>query len=260
MIETYLSLLPAAAGLSCGLMLVFWLVSVKTRNAGWVDVGWSITLVLLAGLFAWRFGGQRAWIAFGMVSVWGVRLAVHVATRLLGDKSEDPRYQKIRADWGKTAGVRFFFFYQLQAVVNIVLAWPFYLAASNSDRGFGAWEYAGLFLWAVGVFGEKTADRQLAVFKKNPSSRGKVCRDGLWAHSRHPNYFFEWIVWIGYFVFACGSPYGWTSAIAPALMLYFVLFVSGIPPAEAQSLRSKGDAYRAYQAEVPAFFPKLRKS
>ena len=89
-----------------------------------------------------------------------------------------------------------------------------------------------------------------------PGNRGKVCQEGLWRWSRHPNYFFEWIVWVGYTVFACGSDWGWTGWLSPALMLHFLLNVTGIPMTEALSVKSKGDAYRLYQQTTSAFFPR----
>ncbi|HEX3730690.1 MAG TPA: DUF1295 domain-containing protein [Opitutaceae bacterium] len=105
------------------------------------------------------------------------------------------------------------------------------------------------------LFGEGLADSQLSAFKADPAHRGQVCRAGLWRFSRHPNYFFEWTVWVGYFVLACGSPGGWIGVISPAAMLWLLLRVTGIPMAEQQSLRSKGEAYRQYQRTTSAFVP-----
>jgi len=90
---------------------------------------------------------------------------------------------------------------------------------------------------------------------RRAQNRGRVCDVGMWAWSRHPNYFCEWCIWVGFFVFACGSPWGWTSVFAPAVILHLLLNVTGVPLAEASSLRSKGDAYRDYQRRTAAFFP-----
>ena len=78
---------------------------------------------------------------------------------------------------------------------------------------------------------------------------------GLWSWSRHPNYFFQTLTWVAYALIALPAPYGWVASFAPALILYFVLFVTGVPPAEESSLRSRGDAYRAYQARTSVFVP-----
>src|SRR5208282_6572063 len=99
------------------------------------------------------------------------------------------------------------------------------------------------------------ADRQLQRFKADPANRGALCQHGLWRYSRHPNYFFEWLVWVAYFVFACASPWGWLAAVSPACILALLLRVTGIPMTEEQSLRSKGEAYRRYQARTSAFVP-----
>jgi steroid 5-alpha reductase family enzyme len=85
--------------------------------------------------------------------------------------------------------------------------------------------------------------------------RGRACRVGLWRYSRHPNYFFEWLIWIAFFVFALGSPYGWITVYCPLLMLYFLLRVTGIPATEEQALKSRGEAYRECQRTTSVFVP-----
>ena len=80
-------------------------------------------------------------------------------------------------------------------------------------------------------------------------------RDGLWRYSRHPNYFFQWLTWVAYALLALSAPYGWLGLSAPIAMLLLILFVTGIPPAEEQALRSRGEDYRRYQRETSAFVP-----
>jgi len=107
----------------------------------------------------------------------------------------------------------------------------------------------------VAVLGEGIADAQLRRFKADPANRGLVCRVGLWGWSRHPNYFFDWLIWCAFVLLALGSPWGWVTVVSPALMLYFLLRVTGIPATEAHALRSRGAAYVQYQREVSAFVP-----
>ena len=107
----------------------------------------------------------------------------------------------------------------------------------------------------MALAGESAADRQLEAFRRDPANRGKTCRVGLWRVSRHPNYFFEWLVWVAYFVFALASPWGWVTIYCPALMLFFLFRVTGIPATEAQALKSRGEDYRQYQRTTSAFFP-----
>jgi steroid 5-alpha reductase family enzyme len=120
-------------------------------------------------------------------------------------------------------------------------------------------ELIGILVFMIAISGEALADRQLARFKANPANRGKVCEVGLWHLSRHPNYFFEWLIWVAYFALACASPYGWISIYCPALMLFFLLRVTGIPMTERLSLESKGAAFADYQRRTSAFVPWLPK-
>jgi steroid 5-alpha reductase family enzyme len=105
------------------------------------------------------------------------------------------------------------------------------------------------------MLGESVADAQLNRFRANPANKGKTCRVGLWNFSRHPNYFCEWLVWVGYFVYALGSPGGWMAVYAPALMYLFLTRVTGIKATEEHALRSRGEDYRQYQRTTNAFFP-----
>ena len=116
-------------------------------------------------------------------------------------------------------------------------------------------DQAALALFVLSLLGETLADAQLAAFKRNPANKGKVCDRGLWSVSRHPNYFFVWLTWVSFALFALPATWGWLGLIAPAAILYLLLFVTGIPLTEEQSIRSRGDAYRAYQRRVSAFVP-----
>jgi steroid 5-alpha reductase family enzyme len=104
------------------------------------------------------------------------------------------------------------------------------------------------------------ADHQLNAFKRRHAGERRVCNVGLWRYSRHPNYFFEWLIWVAYFLFACASPLGWIAVISPAIILYLLLRVTGIPLTEEQSIRSRGEAYRAYQRTTSAFVPWFPRS
>lgn len=239
-------------------MMMLWRRQTVSRNAGNVDLGWVICIVLTAGIYNFMGAGPtfRKMILFGMVTAWGFRLAKLLFIRLASNAAEDPRYQSLRSLW-KGSQVKFFLFYQLQALTVIVLSLPFWFVSRNTAEGIGFCEIGGALIWLAGFYGETLADFQLAQFKAVKTNQGKPCDQGLWRYSRHPNYFFEWVVWIGYAVYASGSPHGIWAWVSPALMLYFLLFVSGIPPAEAQALRSKGEAYRAYQRKTSVFFPRI---
>ena len=168
---------------------------------------------------------------------------------------EDGRYQQLRHEWAARFAPKMFGFFQLQAASVVLLGVPFLLPVLDARVGWSPLEVAGIVLWCVAVGGESLADAQLAAFRRDPANRGRVCDAGLWRYSRHPNYFFEWLVWVAYFLFALSAPAGWLAIIGPAAILFLLLRVTGIPLTEEQSLRSKGDAYRRYQARTSAFVP-----
>lgn len=237
-------------------MSVLWLRQRMTGNAGIVDVGWALTIATLGICFAALGTGwaERRLLAGIMAGLWGFRLAWYIHARSHG-KPEDGRYSELRGRWAPHAQAKLFQFFQLQAVVATLFAGPFLLAAANPAERFHPLELCGGLLWLAGLLGESVADAQLGRFKRNPANRGLVCTSGLWSWSRHPNYFFEWLVWCGIALFACMSPLGWLSLLSPTSILYFLLRVTGIPATEEQALRTKGDAYRAYQRTTNAFVP-----
>jgi steroid 5-alpha reductase family enzyme len=237
------------------LMLSLYLVHLRTKNAAIVDVGWALSVPILALWHAWRPGvGGAGWLIAVLTAVWGGRLAGYLFVTRVLTPHEDGRYVDLRRAWGASAGWKFFVFFQAQAVLAVVLSVPMWLTA-RSGRGIGPLEVVATLLWVVALVGEAIADRQLARFRAVATSRGRVCDVGLWRYSRHPNYFFEWLVWVSYALFASAAPLGWTAWFAPALMLYFLFRITGIPATEAQALRSRGDAYRRYQQTTSVFVP-----
>lgn len=261
MVSVALQLAISGAVALAVMMFAIWLLSVRLNNAGFVDVGWALGLVILAVAYAWHGPGYgpRKWLMAAMVGFWGLRLAMHLVRRIASEP-EDGRYTALRREWaGKNVNLRFLFFFEFQAVLDVVLSLPMLLVALNPRPQMSWLEYAGAALWLVAVVGESVADAQLAGFKRDARNRGRVCQVGLWAYSRHPNYFFEWFVWVAWLVFALASPWGWLAVVCPALMLFFLFRVTGIPATEAQALRSRGEEYRQYQETTSAFVPWVRK-
>lgn len=254
-------------------MTATWLLARRLRNFGVVDVVWSLgfTPLALGALACGELvaGGPAPWerraVLAAMATAWSLRLGIHLWIRVKAHHpAEDVRYARLRAEWGNRADRRMLGFYLLQGVLQVVLALPFlWVGLSRSPAGawlgLGPWEVLGLVLWLVGIVGEGIADRQLARFRADPANRGGVCRAGLWNHSRHPNYFFEWLVWVGYAAYASASPWGWLAWASPALMYHFLVNVTGIPMTEELSVKSRGDAYRDYQRTTNAFFPGPRR-
>jgi steroid 5-alpha reductase family enzyme len=248
--------------LGAAVMLVLWTWYRRHRNAGIVDVGWSLSLPLMAGLYALLAGGEpwRRWLIAGLFTVWGTRLAVYLLRDRVIGREEDPRYADLRTRRRPVVALDFFLLFQAQALLAVLLSAPALIAAVNGEPRIAPLEIAAVILWAAALAGEAIADRQLERFKARPSSRGRTCREGLWRYSRHPNYFFEWLIWVAYALFALASPWGAVALIAPVLMLYFLFKVTGIPATEAQALRSRGDDYRRYQATTSVFVPWFPRS
>ncbi len=257
MTEEMLGLLLRGWAGAAALMFVLWLVQLRTRNAGIVDVGWAAALGAL-GLYyaiAGEADGARRLLVGAISGIWGFRLAGHLLfDRVLGEP-EEGRYVALRKRWGAHSDRNLWFFFQAQALLAVILSLPFLLGAAPEGRGLSALVWLGALVWIVGVVGESVADRQLKRFKARPGSRGQVCREGLWRYSRHPNYFFEWVIWCGFALAGLDAPQGWLALLGPALILFFLLRVTGIPPTEAQALRSRGEAYREYQRTTSAFVP-----
>lgn len=239
------------------IMSVTWKLAMSEKNAGWVDVAWSGSFAILAlfySLLATGYSLRRFAIAT-MVIVWGTRLAIHLFIRTRHEKREDKRYAEMRESWGESAEQNFFALFQFQALTVIVLAWPFLVSASDKFSQLRPTEYAGIAMFIASFVGEVLADRQLRDFKADKANQGEVCDRGLWSYSRHPNYFFEWLIWCSFFLFAVQSPYGMSTLISPVIMLVFLTKVSGVPLAEKQSLASKGEKYVAYQKRTSPFIP-----
>lgn len=236
-----------------------WYLQKKINDSGIVDVFWSLTVASL-GLFYCLAGfglPARRLIAGVLVFTWALRLSLHLFKRWVRSP-EDRRYAALKEEWGTTAQVRMFRFYQFQALGCALFSVPIFYAANNySDL---SWlDFVGVAIFLVSMIGEATADRQLYAFKQNPKNSGKVCRTGLWKYSRHPNYFFEWTHWFSYVFLAITTSWGWISIAAPIAMYYFLTQKTGIPATEAQAIKSKGDAYRDYQRSTNAFFLWLPK-
>jgi steroid 5-alpha reductase family enzyme len=254
-----------AWALAAAIQLVLWLVQQRTKNAGIVDVGWALSFAPIAALFAWRSTSCACgWaVLAAIVLAWSLRLGGYLIARGAASPPEEGRYAELRAKWGANASRNFFVFFQAQAALTGILSAAFtvpFLVEADS-----AWPRAlGGVIAILGILGEAVADHQLLRFRRDPANKGKVCEVGLWAWSRHPNYFFEWCVWIGYAVYGLAfGPWGLIAIAPQAIIIASIFGVTGIPPTENQAIRSKGDAYRAYQKRVSRFVPmppKLRGS
>jgi steroid 5-alpha reductase family enzyme len=260
-VENILNLVGAGLALMAALMVALWAIHLAMKNASIVDLGWAAGLAAMGLLYAWLGVGDssRKALAGATFSLAGLRLAVHLAARILGHP-EEGRYVQLRKEWGSHIEVKFLGFFLFQALIAAAMSLPVAIAASDGASGLRWNEFFAAGIWSMAWVGEWVADAQLARFKRKPANKGRTCRDGLWRYSRHPNYFFQWILWVSYALFATASPYGWLAWFAPAAMLFFLFRVTGIPATEEQALRSRGADYRSYQGTTSAFVPWFPKA
>lgn len=233
-----------------------WLLQLRTRNAGLVDPIWAFTLGGLAVIYAACGSAPEATrLALGLMGgAWGARLGLHLWRRNAG-KPEDFRYARFRAQWGAQADRNMFGFFQFQNVFTLLLsASAFMPAAFRADDAPAAAFWLAGAIWLVAVAGEGLADRQMEAFRANPMNKGRVCRNGLWRYSRHPNYFFECVHWLAYVPLAWGAPWGWLALAAPAVMAALLLRLSGVPLLEAEMARRR-PGYMEYMRTTNVLIP-----
>ena len=246
------------------IMAAAWQVQRTTGHTGWIDVFWTFGVggaAVVACLTPWsgtHTTSARQIAVAVLIALWSARLGGHILlrTRKAGD---DPRYRELIRQWGATANVRMFLQLQSQAAVGLILTLAVALAAHNPRPGLGVTDLLGIALLIGALAGEAVSDWQLRRFKTDPGNRGRICEEGFWSLSRHPNYFFEWLCWLAYPLIAIdlsgANPLGWIALLAPACMYWVLVYVSGIPPLEEHMLRSRGAQFRALQARTRPFFP-----
>ena len=243
------------------LMILLWLLSLRLKNASIIDIFWGIGFIATTWVaFALAPQGYlpRKLLLGTLVTLWGLRLVIHIGLRNLG-KPEDFRYAKWRAEHG--ARWWWFSFIQvflLQGFLMWIISAPI-LAAMTS--GFPAiltpLDWLGALLWTFGLLFEAVGDAQLMAFKTDPAHKGKLFTGGLWKYTRHPNYFGEALVWWGFYLIALAAGRWWT-IFSPLLITYLLLNVSGVAMLE-RTMRQK-PGYEEYMRRTSAFFPWLPKT
>ena len=240
------------------LQAALWFIAQRTKNASIVDVGWAQSFTVVTLVFVLQPLSSRGnWLPIAMVVIaWSTRLTCYLVLRGTATDAEEGRYVDLRRRWGLRAPQKFFAFFQAQAGLTALLSTAFVIPFVATAWDGGVLRAFAALIAAGAVAGEAIADAQLAKFKADPRNKGRVCDQGLWGYSRHPNYFFEWCFWLGLALYGLAfAPAGLIALLGQAIILASILGVTGIPPTENQALRSKGEAYRAYQARVSRFIP-----
>ncbi len=256
-----LTLLGWEAALVAVLFAAAWFACFKVKNYSFLDVTWTLSIGLLALIDAFAGPaplGRR--VLFAVVGVaWSLRLGLFVLARVVRHHpEEDKRYRSLREQW-RTPGA-FLAFFELQAFIALLFSIPFLLAACADEPQISTLEWIGLGIAVIGIVGEALADDQAQTFKHRASADKKILDVGLWHYSRHPNYFFEIITWIGFAVAVLDLPLGWIALLCPILISYFLLKVTGIPLTEKHSLETHGEQYRDYQRRTSVLIPWPRKA
>ena len=239
------------------LLGVLWLAHLRVRNASLADVGfclgfgWVVVVCAVAG----EGNLWRRILVVGMGSAYALRLGWHLLSKRVWRKAEDPRYAKVRKVLGSWESIGFLGYFLLQVPACMFFAALLCWVMAHPQEALRTWDLLGLGIFLLALGGETLADHQLEQFRSNPDNHGKVFAKGFWRYSRHPNYFFEILHWCAYLPLAVGLPGGWLAWLWPLSMMASLLWITGVPLAEAQASDSRGDAYRLYQQTTNRLFP-----
>lgn len=234
------------------IFILTFLLAVLIRNNSIVDVLWGLGFIVIAGLTFLLSPGTSTGLIFILVTIWGVRLAVHIGIRNSG-KGEDFRYAQWRKEWGRwwvlrTFGQVFLLQWLLMQIVALSIT-----QVTNGVANNQVLIVLGLAIWIIGFYFEAIGDYQLSVFKSKSSSKGKLMTTGLWRYTRHPNYFGEATLWWGVAMIAYANSSNFAVFLGPVTIDFLLLYVSGIPMLEAKYKGRKD--WLSYARRTSAFFP-----
>jgi len=236
-------------------MNLWFVFSVIKKRNDVADVAWGLGFVIIVwtSFFLSGLSGTRGLLVCILVSVWGLRLAWHIYRRNK-NKTEDYRYLSWRKEWGKWFYVRSYLqVYLLQGFLLFLVVLPVLIINMSSNSAICWLDFVGLTIWLIGFYFESVGDAQLARFIKNPMNKGKIMQSGLWAYTRHPNYFGEVTQWWGLWLIALTVPVGWFGVVGPVTITFLILKVSGIPMLEKKMEENTG--FADYKRRVSKFIP-----
>jgi len=239
------------------MMTFLWIISIFLKNVSIVDLFWGFGFVVASAFYFLNTGftGSRKIILMTLVAIWGLRLSLYLAWRNYG-KGEDFRYREFRKKYGvkRYWWLSFFQTFLLQGTLMWLISAPLLGAQYyGQNKPLNIFDYAGIAVWLTGFIIEAGGDYQLALFKADPSKKGKVLNTGLWRYTRHPNYFGDSAVWwdYGLICIAAGS---YIPVAGSVLMTALIIKVSGVALLE-KSLKEHKPQYREYIEKTSAFLP-----
>jgi steroid 5-alpha reductase family enzyme len=238
----------------CLYMTIIFILALIRKDNSIVDVAWGVGFIIIAVYSIIQSGevDLRKMIVSLLVLLWGLRLSFHIMVRNSG-KGEDFRYKAWRNTWKFFILRSYFQIFMLQGLFMMIISSPVWFINFSKGGLLGMWDSLGMVVFGVGFLFETTADYQLAEFKKDPLNGGKIITTGLWAISRHPNYFGEALVWWGISFYAISFPNGWYTLVSPVIITLLLRFVSGVPMLE-KKYENHPD-WAEYKAKTAAFIP-----
>jgi steroid 5-alpha reductase family enzyme len=245
--------------IAAGTLFILWLIYLWNRNPSIVDLGWAVGLTLTGlghNLILGPLTLSRAVVSM-LVFIWGARLGVYLFWTRIRKGKKDPRYESLSEKSTLPAPLFFLLHYLVQACFQAAVGFVFIFTAKTGTFE-NIWPKAGVILWSLGFAGSITVDYQLNRFRGNPSNKGKLCKNGLWNYTRHPNYFFEIVLWTGFAFIGFGAPMGYLSLVSPLVLFATMRFITG-PISERQSLKSKPAAYSEYRNTTSMIIPWFKK-
>ena len=234
-------------------MCFVWIFYRLTKNPSVVDASWSIGLMASGLIYLWSLPmSPRCAVISALIIIWALRLARYLWYTRIRHGHVDKRYTELSTHWKISQSLGFFLNFQLQGLLIFVISFVFYLISTSKNSSLSLIDGMAIVVVLLGVIGESLADLQLNRFKER--QKGGVCNIGLWNHSRHPNYFFDWLTWLGFTLFAIQSNRGYLGIVS--LLLLYVIFTRLTGPlTERGSVESRGQKYIDYQKRTSMFFP-----
>ena len=238
-------------------LILLWIISIFRGHVSFIDAFWGTGFVIVGIAAAWHRTplGPNQILMLVLLALWGIRLSVYLLRRYLSH-GEDRRYIKIIGD--RTGISRHLYtlgiVFALQGALILLISAPIIGVLAAPAHPLDGWAIAGLVVWAIGAFFEWGGDWQLSRFKADPANEGKVLDSGLWALTRHPNYFGDACVWFGLWLIG----HDLLLIASPMIMAFLLMKWSGVPMLE-RSLKKRRVGYTDYINRTSAFFPRPPK-
>lgn len=238
-------------------MCFVWMIYRLLKNPSVVDASWSIGLMMSGLIYLGSMPiTSRTTVVSALLTLWALRLAGYLWYTRIHQGHIDKRYTELSNNWKINQSLGFFLNFQLQGLLIFIISFIFYLIGNSNNADLTLMDGVAIGMVIVGVMGETVADLQLYRFK-NRQIEG-VCNLGLWNYSRHPNYFFDWLTWLGFTLFALQSNKGYLGMVS-LLFLYLIFTRITGPLTESHSVQSRGQKYIDYQKQTSMFFPWFKR-